>query len=119
MSETKRKNFTGEFKAKVALEAIRGIKTVNEIGQEFGVHPTQVGLWKKELQDQASSPFDAKRGPKPIDPSASPERLYSEIGCLKMELDGLKKSLGSAGRGAQAMGQHHRTPATDPARLPS
>jgi transposase-like protein len=37
MSETKRKNFSGEFKAKVALEAIRGIKTVNEIGQEFGV----------------------------------------------------------------------------------
>ena len=67
MSETKRKNFSGEFKAKAALEAIRGIKTVNEIGQEFGVHPTQVGLWKKELQDQASSLFDAKRGPKPID----------------------------------------------------
>ena len=43
MSETKRKNFTGEFKAKVALEAIRGLKTVNEIGQEFGVHPTQGG----------------------------------------------------------------------------
>jgi transposase-like protein len=54
MSETKRKNFTREFKAKVALEAIRGIKTVNEIGQEFGVHPSQAGLWKKELQEQAS-----------------------------------------------------------------
>ena len=44
MSETKRKIFSGEFKAKVALEAIRGIKTVNEIAQDFGVHPTQVGL---------------------------------------------------------------------------
>lgn len=43
MSETKRKNITGEFKAKIALEAIRGLKTVNEIGQEFEVHPTQVG----------------------------------------------------------------------------
>ena len=42
MSETKRKNFTGEFKPTVALEAIRGIKSVNEIGQVFGVHPTQV-----------------------------------------------------------------------------
>ena len=94
MSETKRKNFTGEFKAKVALEAIRGIKTVNEIGQEFGVHPTQVGLWKKELQAQASNLFDARRGPKPADPSASPERLYSEIGRLKMELDWLKKKSG-------------------------
>ncbi|SCZ86432.1 hypothetical protein NSMM_540035 [Nitrosomonas mobilis] len=62
MSETKRKNFSGEFKAKVALEAVRGIKTVNEIGQEFGVHPTQVGMWKKELQEQASSLFDSKRG---------------------------------------------------------
>src|SRR4030067_1452418 len=94
MSETKRKNFSGEFKAKVALEAIRGIKTVNEIGQEFGVHPTQVGMWKKELQEQASSLFDAKRGPKPADPSASPERLYSEIGRLKMEIGRLQKKSG-------------------------
>jgi len=94
MSTTKRKNFTGAFKAKIALEAIRGIKTVNEIGQEFGVHPTQVSLWKKELQEQASSMFDAKRGPKPADPSLSSERLYSEIGRLKMELDWLKKKSG-------------------------
>ena len=94
MSEKKRKNFSGEFKAKVALEAIRGIKTVNEIGQEFGVHPTQVGMWKKELQEQASNLFETKRGPKSADPSASPERLYSEIGRLKMELDWLKKKLG-------------------------
>lgn len=94
MSETKRKNFTGDFKAKVALEAIRGVKTVNEIGQEFGIHPTQVGLWKKELQDQAPSMFDAKRGPKAVDPSSSSDRLYSEIGRLKMELDWLKKKSG-------------------------
>lgn len=94
MSESKRKMFSGEFKAKVALEAIRGLKTVNEIGREFGVHPTQVGLWKKELLDQAGSLFDAKRGPKLADPSASPERLYSEIGRLKMELDWLKKKSG-------------------------
>ena len=94
MSESKRKNFSGELKAKVALEALRGIKTTNQIGQEFGVHPTQVGLWKKELQEQASSLFDAKRGPKPADPSASSERLYSEIGRLKMELDWLKKKSG-------------------------
>ncbi len=98
MSETKRKIFTGEFKDKVAFEAIRGIKTVNEIGQDYGVHPTQAGTWKKELQEQASSLFDAKRGPKPADPSASPERLYSEIGRLKMELDWLKKKSGISGQ---------------------
>ena len=94
MSEKKRKIFSSQFKAKVALEAMRGIKTVNEIAQEFGVHPTQVGLWKKELQEQASFLFDARRGPKPVDPCASPERLYSEIGRLKMELDWLKKKSG-------------------------
>ena len=94
MSERKRKVFSGEFKAKVALEAIRGINTVNEIGQDFGVHPTQVGQWKRELQEQAGSVFDAKRGIGPVEPSASPERLYSEIGRLKMELDWLKKKSG-------------------------
>ena len=94
MSETRRKNFTDEFKAKVALEAIRGVKTVNQIGQEFGVHPTQVSAWKELLQEEAFSLFDTKRGPKPVDPSASSERLYSEIGRLKMDLDWLKKKSG-------------------------
>lgn len=94
MSEKKRKVFSSQLKAKVALEAIRGMKTVNEIAQEFGVHPTQVGLWKKELQEHAAGLFDAKRGPKSADQSASPERLYSEIGRLKMELDWLKKKSG-------------------------
>ncbi len=94
MSEAKRKIFTAAFKAKVAIEALRGVKTANEIGQEFGVHPTQVGVWKKELESQADSVFDAKRGPKPMDPSLSAERLYSEIGRLKMELDWLKKKSG-------------------------
>jgi transposase-like protein len=94
VSEKKRKIFSGRFKAGVALEALRGLKTVNEIAREFGVHPTQVGLWKKELQEQAALLFDARRGPKPVDQSASPERLYSEIGRLKMELDWLKKKSG-------------------------
>lgn len=94
MSGSKRKNFSGQYKAKVALEALRGVKTVNEIAQEFGVHPTQVGLWKKELQEQAAGIFDGKRGPKAVDQSIRPERLYSEIGRLKMELDWLKKKSG-------------------------
>jgi transposase-like protein len=96
MNEKKRKVFSGEFKAKVALEAVRSVKTVNEIAQEFGVHPTQVGQWKKELQEQAVGLFEVKRGVRPVDPSASPERLYSEIGRLKMELDWLKKKSGAS-----------------------
>lgn len=67
MSEGKKRKFhTPEFKAKVALEALRGIKTLNEIGQEFGVHPITVGHWKKELQEQAKTLFEGKRGPTPI-----------------------------------------------------
>ena len=95
MSETKRKVFSAQQKAKVALEAIKGLKTVNEVAQQFGVHPTQVSQWKKELQQQAPDLFNGKRGPKlASDPETSPDRLYSEIGRLKMELDWLKKKSG-------------------------
>ena len=91
---SKRKSFGGAFKAKVALEAYRGVKTANEIAQEYGVHPTQVGQWKKELVDEAASVFDSRRGPKPVDEYSDPERLYGEIGRLKVELDWLKKKSG-------------------------
>ena len=49
----KRKVYGADYKAKVGLEAIRGLKTINQIAQEFGVHPVQVGQWKKEIQEQA------------------------------------------------------------------
>ena len=63
MSESKQRQFhTPELKAKVDLEAIRGIKTLNEIALEFGVHPVQVGQWKKEIQDHAKTLFEGKRG---------------------------------------------------------
>ena len=95
MSESKkRKVYSAEFKAKVALEAVRGIKTINEIAQQYGVHPVVVGQWKKEVLERAGSLFETKRGPKPVDESSSDERLYSEIGRLKMEVDWLKKKLG-------------------------
>ena len=94
MSGTTRKSFSRQLKARVALEASRGGKTVHEIAQEFGVHPTQVGLWKNERHEQAAGLLDGKRGPKPVDHAASPERRYSEIGRLKMELDWLKKRSG-------------------------
>ena len=61
----KRKVHSPEFKAKVGLEAVRGMKTINEIGQEYGVHPGQVGDWKKEILEQAKTLFEGKRGPKP------------------------------------------------------
>ena len=88
MSETKKRKFhTPEYKAKVALKALRSGKTINQIGQEFDVHPVQVGLWKKAIQEQAKTLFEGKRGPKPVDAQSEPDRL-------KMELDWLKKSPG-------------------------
>jgi transposase len=97
MSETKkRKVHSAEFKAKVGLEAVRGIKTINEIGQEYTVHPVQVSQWKKEIQEQAKTLFTGKRGPKPagIATHETPDQLYSQIGRLKVELDWLKKKSG-------------------------
>jgi transposase len=95
MSEKKRRKVhSPEFKAKVGLEALKGVQTINEIGQKYGVHPVQVGQWKKAIQEQAKSLFEGKRGPKPVVEHQEPERLYSEIGKLKMEMDWLKKKSG-------------------------
>jgi transposase len=76
----------------VGLEAVRGVKTVNQIAQEFSVHPVQVSQWRREIQAQAKTLFEGKRGPQPFAAHSAPDRLYGEIGRLKMELDWLKKS---------------------------
>jgi transposase len=94
MSAVKRKSYTGSFKAKVGLEAIRGGRTVNEIGQAYGVHPAQVRQWKQEIVGGAEGLFGKARGPQPAESGASDERLYAEIGRLKVELDWLKKKSG-------------------------
>jgi transposase len=94
MSEgKKRRVHTADSKAKVGLEAVRGVKTVTKIAQEYGVHPVLVGQWKKEILENAGALFDAKRGPKPVDESSPEDKLYSEIGKLKMQVDWLKKKL--------------------------
>jgi len=94
MGTVKRKSYTASYKAKIGLEAIRGLKTANEIGQDHGVHPAQVGQWKKVILKHAGKLFESKRGRKKADERAAPERLYSEIRRLKMELDWLKKKSG-------------------------
>ncbi|WP_416274634.1 IS3 family transposase [Lamprobacter sp.] len=87
----KRQSHSPELKAKVAVAALRGTQTVNEIAQQYGVHPVQVSQWKKALVDQSSTIFDSKRGPKPKPEYQTDDSLYGEIGRLKMELDWLKK----------------------------
>jgi transposase-like protein len=96
MSERKtRKIHAAAYKSKVALEAIRGLKTANEIAQEYGVHPAQVAQWKKIVQDDSRVLFETNRGPKPtVVVHEQTDKLYSEIGRLKVELDWLKKKSG-------------------------
>jgi transposase len=95
MSEAKKRNtHLPQFKARVGLEAVRGVKTVNQIAQEFSVHPVQVSQWRREIQAQAKTLFEGKRGPQPFAAHSAPDRLYGEIGRLKMELDWLKKKSG-------------------------
>ena len=95
MSEVKkRKVYSPEFKAKLGLEALRGEETINEIGLKYNVHPIQVGKWKKAIQEGSKILFEGNRGPKPVAEHKDPERLYSAIGQLKVELDWLKKKSG-------------------------
>ena len=90
MSNT-RKQYSAELKAKIALAAIKGQQTVNEIASDYGVHPTQVSLWKKQLLSEAASLFDSSRSKKSDNTEELQSRLYQEIGQLKVELDWLKK----------------------------
>src|SRR5947209_1786020 len=89
----KRKTYTAEFKAKVALAALKGDKTVNELAAQFEVHPTLIHGWKKTLLDDAHDLFGKVDKGKPcaVDHEALQAQLYAEIGRLKMELDWAKK----------------------------
>lgn len=89
-----RKKFDPQFKAKVALEALKGQRTVNEIAAEYGVHPNQVGIWKKEAQEGLAGVFSGARIRQDEEGEKLKERLYSQIGQLKMEVDWLKKKTG-------------------------
>lgn len=92
-----RRRHSAETKAKAALEALRGLRTVNEIASEYGVHPNQVTQWKKQAVAGLSEVFSNRRAGEEQAESALRDRLYEEIGRLKFELDWLKKKLGRAG----------------------
>jgi len=92
-----RKKYSAEFKAKVALEALKEQRTVNEIASEYGVHPTQIGQWKKEALDGLSGVFSGTIVRKSEQDEALKEKLYSQIGQLKVEVDWLKKKTGFTG----------------------
>ena len=75
MSGTKRKVFGAEFKVKVGLQVIHGVKTLKQIAQEHGVHPVEVSHWKIQILERAGTLFEGKRGPKAVNEYSEPERL--------------------------------------------
>jgi putative transposase len=89
-----RRQFTAQFKAKVALEAIRGDKTVAQLAGEHEVHANQISQWKKQLLDSLPEVFGRRRELDAADQEQLTARLYQEIGQLKVELDWLKKKSG-------------------------
>jgi transposase-like protein len=91
MSPKNRRKFTPEFKAKVGLEALKGIEPIQAIGSKYEVHPVQVSQWKKELLERLPEVFATKAPPSVAQAAEHEARLYQKIGQLEVELDWLKK----------------------------
>jgi transposase len=92
---TKRKVHTAAFKAQVALAAVRGDRTANELAAQLGVHPTLIHAWKKQLLAGAEAVF--ANGAKAAPAEDRSAELYEQIGRLKVELDWVKKKAASLG----------------------
>ena len=90
MTKQRRKH-SGAFKARVALEALRGIKTVSEIAADYEVHPVQVGQWKRDLQERLPEVFEKPKKSDRASERREAERLERKVGQLTMEVDWLKK----------------------------
>src|SRR5215831_8631161 len=88
---TTRKQYSPKFKARVAMEAIRGEKTLSQLGSQFKVHPIQIAKWRKAALEQLPELFVDGRTRKGRNGKSDSDALYAEIGRLKVELDWLKK----------------------------
>lgn len=86
-----RKSYTTDFKAKVALAAIKGDRSLAELASRYEVHATQIGIWRKAVLVGLPDVFSDKRRKKEANGEEEKARLYEEIGRLKVELDWLKK----------------------------
>jgi putative transposase len=91
-SKRPRRRHSSAFKARVALEALKGQKTLNELASEFGVHPVQITQWKRQLLDASPGVFESgSANRREREQEHLVEQLYQQIGQLKMEVDWLQK----------------------------
>lgn len=90
----RRKNYSKEFKAKVALAALKGHQTANEIASEFRVHVSLVNRWKKQAIESLPSVFGDTQAQQEKEAEKQQDNLYQQIGKLQVELDWLKKKTG-------------------------
>ena len=95
MSRRPRRNHSPAFKAKVALEAIKGERTIAEIAERHDVHPNQVTDWRRQLLERATDVFDS--GSAPTEPSVDLKALHAKIGQQALEIDFLEGALNKAG----------------------
>jgi transposase len=95
--KTNRRKHSPAFKAKVAMEALRGEKTIAELAGQYEIHPNQILQWKKTLAEEAACIFEKGQSKKPQDEKELIKKLYQEIGQLKVEKDFLEDSLGRMG----------------------
>jgi transposase-like protein len=89
----KRRNFSSKFKAQIALDAVRGMKTLAELATEHKVHPNQISIWKKQLLAQAEDLFERGKSASEKSEEEIAAPLYEEIGRLKMDIKWLEKKL--------------------------
>jgi len=90
----KRKRFTKEFKAKVAIEALKSQRSLQELATEYGVHAQQISLWKKQLLASVTEVFGRGGGKELREKEQELDRAYKQVGRLKVEIDWLKKKVG-------------------------
>jgi len=83
----KRQQYSNDFKFKIALEAVKGVKTVSQLAAERNLHPIQIGNWKKQLLREGTSLFTQANNRQQRDQQEREAELYEQIGRLKMELE--------------------------------
>jgi len=93
----KRRQFNNQFKFTVALEAAKGLKTINQIAGEYNVHPNQVSTWKRQLLAEGPAVFGNSPDKILHEQAVRETELYEQIGRLKMELEWLKKKAAQFG----------------------